>query len=186
MASWPRPAPRAAPVADGQRRPPPPTESGYRVVGAGEVLSHPEEDHGWTVRATTGPPAEGTDTAILQAYQDQTPTVEPGLRWLKTPAAIAPVWLEKPERLAALAMLTVVGWLVESISQRQVRLPLRRQGQQMPGTPGLPAIPTAAVVVSFLVPVALVQCQIEDPDGEQGYGASLSTCALILLNCYLI
>jgi hypothetical protein len=91
------------------------------------------------------------------------------LRWLKTPAAIAPVWLEKPERLAALAMLTVVGWLVESISQGQVRLPLCRQGQQMAGTPGLPAIPTA-VVVAFLVPVALVQCQIEDPDGEQGYG----------------
>ena len=34
---------------------------------------------------------------------------------LRNPAAIAPVWLEKPERIAALAMLTVVGLLVYSI-----------------------------------------------------------------------
>jgi hypothetical protein len=38
--------------------------------------------------------------------------VEPGLRWSKNPAAIAPVWREKPARIAALAMLTVVGLLV--------------------------------------------------------------------------
>ena len=44
---------------------------------------------------------------ILRAYQDQTTTVEPGFRWIKNPAAIAPVWLEKPERIAALARLTV-------------------------------------------------------------------------------
>jgi hypothetical protein len=28
-------------------------------------------------------------------------TAEPGLRWSKHPAAISPVWLEKPERIAA-------------------------------------------------------------------------------------
>jgi transposase len=32
------------------------------------------------------------------------------------------VWLEKPERIAALAMLTVVGLLVYAVIQRQVRL----------------------------------------------------------------
>jgi len=38
--------------------------------------------------------------------------VEPGFRWIKNPVAIVPVWREKPERIAALAMLTVVGFLV--------------------------------------------------------------------------
>jgi hypothetical protein len=38
---------------------------------------------------------------MLQAYQDQITTAQPGLRWIKNPAAIAPVWLEKPERIAA-------------------------------------------------------------------------------------
>jgi len=149
---------------------PPPTESGYRVAVEVEVLRHPEEDNGWTVLATTVPPEEGTDTEILQAYQDQTTTVEPGFRWIKNPAAIAPVWLEKPERIAALAMLTVVGLLIYSIIQRQVRLHLRMHNQQIPGNKGLTAIPTAAVVLSLFGQVALVQFQIDEQDGEQVYG----------------
>jgi transposase len=128
---------------------PPPTESGYRVVVEIEALSPPEENNGWTVLATTVPPEEGTATEILQAYQNQTTTVEPGFRWIKNPAAITPVWLEKPERIAALAMLTVVGLLVYSIIQRQVRLYLRMHDQQIPGNKGLTAIPTAAVVLSL-------------------------------------
>jgi len=58
------------------------------------------------------------------------------------------VWLEKPERIAALARLTVVGLLVYSIIPRQVRLHRRIQDQQIPGHKGLTAIPTAVVVVS--------------------------------------
>ena len=49
---------------------PAPTESGDRLGVEVEGLRHPEEDHGWTVLATTVRPEEGTDTAILQAYQD--------------------------------------------------------------------------------------------------------------------
>jgi transposase len=77
-----------------------------------------------------------TDTEILQADQEQHTTVEPGFRWIKNPAAISPVWLEKPERIAALAMLTVVGLLVYSLIQRQVRLYLLTQGQPLPGNKG--------------------------------------------------
>lgn len=68
--------------------------------------------------ATTVPAEVASDAAILQAYQDQNTTGEPGLRWIKNPAAIAPVWLEKPERIAAWAMLTVLGLLVYSVIQR--------------------------------------------------------------------
>src|SRR5262245_38387385 len=149
---------------------PPPTEAGSRVVVAVEGLRHPAADQGWTVRATTGPPAAGTATALLPASQDHTSPVDPGFRWRKPPAASAPVWLEKPERMAALARLTVVGVLVYRSLQRQVRLPLRLQDQQMPGTTGLTAIPTAAVGVALLVQAALVQCRIADQDGEQVYG----------------
>ena len=77
---------------------PPPMESGYRLVVEVEALANPEEDNGWTVLATTVDTEVCSDTDILQAYQDQNTTAEPGLRWIKTPAAIAPVWLEKPER----------------------------------------------------------------------------------------
>ena len=87
-----------------------------------ESLPNLADDNGWTVLATTVSAAACTDAEILQAYQEQYTTVEPGFRWIKNPAAIAPVWLEKPERIAALAMLTVLGLLVYSIIQRQVRL----------------------------------------------------------------
>jgi transposase len=83
-----------------------------------EALGKPDEDNGWTVLATTVSAEVCTDAEVLQAYQEQHTTVEPGFRWIKNPAAIAPVWLEKPERIAALAMLTVVGLLVYSVTQR--------------------------------------------------------------------
>src|SRR5215475_3350422 len=53
-----------------------PMESGYRLVVEVESLPNPEEDHGWTVLATTVCPQTGTDTEILQAYQEQNTTVE--------------------------------------------------------------------------------------------------------------
>jgi transposase len=61
------------------------------------------------------------DAEIGRAYREQTTTVEPGLRWIKNPAAISPVWLEKPERIAALAMRMVVGRVGYGLIQRQVR-----------------------------------------------------------------
>src|SRR5262245_17730506 len=146
---------------------PPATEGGYRVVVEVEALANPEEDNGWTVLATTVSPELSTDAEILQAYQEQHTTVEPGFRWIKNPAAIAPVWLEKPERIAALAMLTVVGLLVYSIIQRQVRLSLRTHNQQLPGNKGMTAIPTAAVVLALFSQVALVQLWIDEHEGVQ-------------------
>ena len=93
----------------------------------------------------------------IKSYKDKNTTVEPGFRWIKHPAAIAPVWLEKPERIAALAMLTVLGLLVYSVIQRQVHLYMRTHDQQLPGNKGLIATPTAAVVLALFAPVALVQ-----------------------------
>ena len=79
----------------------------------------------------------------------------------KNPAAISPVWLEKPERMAALAMLTVAGLLVYAVIQRQVRLYLRDHHQQVPGHKGPTATPTAAVVFALFAPVMLVQFVVD-------------------------
>jgi hypothetical protein len=125
-----------------------------------EALATPEEDKGWTVLATTVRPAVRTDAEILQADQEQHTTVEPGLRWIKNPAAISPVWLAKLERMAALAMLTGLGLLVSSVIQRQGRLSLRTHDQQVPGNTGATVTPTAAGVLTLFAQVALVQCWI--------------------------
>ena len=143
---------------------------GYRLTVELEALTNSAEDHGWTVLATTVSPVTCTDAEILQAYQEQNTRVEPGFRWIKHPAAISPVWLEKPERIAALVMLTVLGLLVYSIIQRQVRLYLRIHDQQIPGNKGATATPTAAVVLALFAHVALVQLLIGDQEVEQMYG----------------
>jgi transposase len=158
-----------------QRGRPPKTEGPqvevrYRLVVHREVLVPAEDTYGWTVLATTVQPEVCTDTEILQAYQEQHVTVEPGFRWIKNPAAISPVWLEKPQRIAALAMLTVVGLLVYAVIQRQVRLYLREHERQLPGNKGLTATPTAAVVFALFTPVMLVYSTVDDSPSLQVHG----------------
>ena len=148
----------------------PQVEVRYRLVVHPEAVVPSEDVHGWTVLATTLQPEACTDAELLQAYQEQHITVEPGLRGIKNPAAISPVWLEKPARIAALAMLTVVGLLVYAVIQRQVRLYLRAHDQQVPGNKGPTATPTAAVVFALFAPVMLVQLVVDNRTSLQGHG----------------
>src|SRR3989442_126866 len=174
------PPPRAGRPRRGRpaKMDPPPLESGYRLVVEVEALANPEADNGWTVLATTVSAEGCADAELLQAYQDQNATVEPGFRWIKNPAAIAPVWLEKPERIAALAMLTVLGLLVYSVIQRQVRLYLRTHDQQLPGNKGMTAMPTAALVLALFTHVALVQFWVDGKAVAQLSG--LQPCHLLV------
>jgi transposase len=148
----------------------PQVEGRYRLSVSSEALVPSEDAHGWTVLATTLRPEECTDAEMLQAYQEQHITVEPGFRWIKNPAAISPVWLEKPERIAALAMLTVVGLLVYAVIQRQVRLYLRDHDRQIPGNKGPTATPTAAVVFALFTPVTLVHFAVDNAPILQVHG----------------
>jgi len=64
-------------------------------------------------------------------------------------------------------MLTVVGLLVYSLMQRQVRLYRHPHDQQVPGNQGAPATPTAVVVVALFVQIALVPVCIDEPARAQ-------------------
>jgi hypothetical protein len=134
----------------------PQVEVRSRLRVSAEALLPPEAAPGWTVLATTRRSEACTEVEMRQAYQAQQSTVEPGFRWIKHPAAISPVWREKPARLAALARLTGVGFLVSAVIQRQVRLSLRDHDRHIPGHTGATAIPTAAVVCALCTPVTLV------------------------------
>jgi transposase len=116
---------------------------------------------GWLVLATTVSEHTGTDAEIIRAYRDQTTTVEPGFCWIKNPAAISPVWLEKHERIAALAMRTVVGLLVYGVIQRRVRQYLHQQHESIPGNKGETATPTATVVFESFASVTLVDLDLD-------------------------
>jgi transposase len=142
----------------------------YRLRGEAQAHVPSADTDGWAVLATTVGAESCTDTEILQAYQEQHITVEPGFRWIKNPAAISPVWLEKPERIAALAMLTVVGLLVYAVIQRQVRRYLRDHTQHVPGNKGPTAAPTAAVVFTLFAPVMRVQFVMDEQISSQVHG----------------
>src|SRR5262245_10363241 len=60
----------------------PQMEVRYRLIVHPEALALPEDAHGWTVLATTVRSEVWTDAEILQAYQEQHITVEPGFRWI--------------------------------------------------------------------------------------------------------
>ena len=157
----------------------------YRVGGAGTALARAQDEQGWFVLATTVGAEGGADPEVLQAYPAQNTTGEPGFRWIKNPAAITPVWLEKPERIAALAMLTVLGLLVYTVIQRQVRLYLRMHDQQVPGNKGETAMPTAAVVFALFSSVAFVQIQMRGQKAAHMYGVQphhLLICDALGLN----
>jgi hypothetical protein len=143
---------------------PPPTEVGCRLTVEVTARATTAADNGGAGLATTVPTEVGADAEMLQVEPEQNPTADPGCRWSKNPAAIAPVWREKPDRMAAWAMLTVVGWLVYSGLQRQVRLDLRTHDQQIPGTKGLTATPTAAVVWAVCAQLALGHLGIDEPE----------------------
>ena len=148
----------------------PHVEVRYRLVVHTEALIPSEDAHGWTVLATTVQPEVCSDAEILQAYQEQNTPVEPGFRWIKNPAAISPVWLEKPERIAALAMLTVIGLLVYAVIQRQVRRYLCAHDRQIPGNKGPTAMPTAAVVFALFTPVMCVHFAVATTPRFQVHG----------------
>jgi transposase len=158
----------------GRGRPPkaekPQEEIYYRLGVESAALERAKDEQGWFVLATTVGAEACADTEVLQTYQAQNTTGELGCRWINNPAAITPVWLEKPERIAALAMLTVMGLLVYALIQRQVRLSLRDHGQHLPGNTGATAIPTAAVVLSLFVQVMIVQLDVDKRGSLQVYG----------------
>ena len=60
----------------------------FESTGPVETLTNPEKDNRWTVLATTVDAEVGADANILQAYEDQNTTVEPGFRWIENPAMI--------------------------------------------------------------------------------------------------
>ena len=142
----------------------------YQLRVATQVLPPPVQTLGWLVLATTIDAASGGDAEIVKAYRDQTTTVEKGFRWIKNPAAINPVWLEKRKRIAALAMLTVVGLLVYGLIQRQVRQYLQAHQTSIPGNKGPTDIPTATVVFESFASVTRIELSVEGMAISQLHG----------------
>jgi len=142
----------------------------YQLKASIQALAAPVATFGWLVLATTIDASICGDAEIVRAYRDQTATVERGFRWIKNPAAIHPVWLEKRERIAALAMLTVVGLLVYGLIQRQVRQYLQEHEETIPGNKGETESPTATVVFESFTTLCRVELNVNGVSVDQFHG----------------
>jgi transposase len=96
-----------------------------------------------------------TDAALLQAYKGQ-PAVELSFKWAKNPAAIAPIFLETPTRIAALGCVYLIALLVYTLIERQVRNSLLERGETLPDRPAPSQRPTARTVFQLMRNIAVV------------------------------
>jgi hypothetical protein len=152
------------------RRGRPPKDAGPSDAGRSRLRvdagprARAEADNGWTVLATPVATDVCAAAPSVHASHEQHSPGAQGLRWSKHSAAITPGGLEKPERMAAVAMLTVVGRLVYALMQRQGRLVLQRQQPQLPGNKGPTATPTAAVVLALCAQVMMIHVQVDQKE----------------------
>lgn len=96
-----------------------------------------------------------SDAELLQAYKGQ-PAAELSFKWAKNPAAIAPIFLETPTRIAALGCVYLLALLVYTLVERQVRKSLAERGETLPDRPAPSQRPTARTVFQLMRNIAVV------------------------------
>lgn len=98
---------------------------------------------------------ELTDAELLRAYKGQ-PAAELSFKWAKNPAAMAPIFLETPTRIAALGCVYVIALLVYTLVERHVRNALAERGETLPARPAPSQRPTARTVFYLMRNLAVV------------------------------
>jgi transposase len=96
-----------------------------------------------------------SDAELLRAYKGQ-PAAELSFKWAKNPAALAPIFLETPTRIAALGCVYLIALLVYTLVERQVRKALVERGETLPDRPAPSQRPTARTVFQLMRTIAVV------------------------------
>jgi transposase len=107
-----------------------------------------------------------SDAELLRAYKGQ-PVAELSFKWAKNPAAIAPIFLETPTRIAALGCLYLIALLVYTLVERHVRKRLADRGETLPDRPAPSQRPTARTVFHLMRNIAVVTLQWAWPSYRQ-------------------
>jgi len=98
------------------------------------------------------------DTRILEEYRHQH-IIEghTGFRWLKGPAAVAPMFLKTPHRIAALGLVFILALVVRNYIQWSLRSRLREKDQTLPNMNDQPTQqPTTEAAFRLFAHVAVV------------------------------
>jgi hypothetical protein len=96
-----------------------------------------------------------SELEVLHAYKRQ-PQIEKRFEQMKTDFAIAPVWLKKVERIAALMAVYYLAMLAEALLERELRKAMEREGlESLPMYPeGRPCrCPTTRRLIDIFDPI---------------------------------
>jgi transposase len=107
----------------------------------------------WATKVLDAPHLSAAE--LLRASNGQ-PAAELRFTWAKHPAAIAPLVLETPSRMAALAWVSLLALRVYTLVERHVRKGLVERGEPLPDRPAPRQRPTARTVFHLMRNMAVV------------------------------
>jgi len=116
---------------------PPPTTTVYRLVVDIAPADDADVDRGlrraatYTLVRNRLPGWRIDDEAMVAAYTDQW-RVEHGFAWLKSQAAINPMFLETDHRIESLCLIYHIALMVQTLVQRNIRRGLKERGWKLP------------------------------------------------------
>lgn len=98
-----------------------------------KAVQEQEKTQGYFVLATDHlNHTEVSDGAVLEWYKEQE-QVEEGFAWLKGPAAFAPIFLKKPQRIMAIGVVFLMALMIYTLVERQIRRELAQREERIPG-----------------------------------------------------
>jgi transposase len=101
------------------------------------------------------------DDEILKVYKGQA-GVELNFKWAKNPAAVAPIFLNTPDRILALGFVYLVALMVYTLMERQIRKRLKEEGEVIKGNKGKTDNPTGQVLFKNLRGISVAVFTIGD------------------------
>ncbi len=106
-----------------------------------------------------------TDADLYRTYREQYEIEgHMGFRWLKGPAAVAPMFLKLPHRMNALGLIFVLSMMVRNYVQWEVRAYLEKTGQEVPyyGDKKPTRTPTAEVIWNLFIGVRSTVVHVDE------------------------
>jgi transposase len=98
---------------------------------------------------------------ILEWYKEQD-QVEGGFSWLKGPAAFAPIFLKKAQRILAIGVVFLIALMIHTLLERQIRKELAQRQERIPGNNNVATQrPTTAVLFKHFQGVRRVRWEVE-------------------------
>ncbi len=101
------------------------------------------------------------DDEILKVYKGQA-GVESNFKWAKNPAAVAPIFLNTPDRIVALGFVYLVALMVYTLMERQIRNKLKEEEEVIKGNKGMTYNPTGQVLFKNLRGISVAIFAIGD------------------------